>query len=626
MLNSLRTRLILIFVGLTILPLIVVGVLITQRGYDSLENQAIAFQNELAERTSVSLEAFFENRQTELFTLTNVYGLDTLERVEQRNILLTLLSQQPAYYQLVLAHADGNEIIRVTQGEVVIESDLSNRTGDPIFETAVETRNTSYGGVYFNEFARDRLVTMAVPIEDLYTGEIGNVLIAEVRFQNVSDTVLRNLALSDSQDVYILDTSGTVLAHRDPNLIINEVVFDLPSTSGRTTGISDTDVILASHAIQLANQELMVVAEEATASATALANDLSEISAVITLISLAVASVIVAWAANRVVRPIARMSSAVEAIQAGDFSARVSDKGKDEIAILGRAFNRMASELQKNLASLQQSITELEASNEERDKLIRELKAARRIAEENSRLKSEFLSMMSHELRTPMNAIEGFTSIMLNGLGGVEFNEPARVFVQRIQSNSKRLLALINDFLDLSRIESGRMELANSPFSPRELASRWEDEIGILADKKKLTFETYIDPTIPETLRGDAEAISKVAINLLSNAIKFTEEGRVNLSLERQGQHWRIVVKDTGIGIPPHAREFVFDEFRQVDQSSKRKYGGTGLGLAISQKIVRTMGGSISLESELGQGSTFFVTLPLQDSKEGELVNERNTA
>src|SRR5690606_3488674 len=122
---------------------------ITQRGYDSLENQAIAFQNELAERTSVSLEAFFENRQTELFTLTNVYGLDTLERVEQRNILLTLLSQQPAYYQLVLAHADGNEIIRVTQGEVVIESDLSTRTGDPIFETAVETRNTSYGGVYF---------------------------------------------------------------------------------------------------------------------------------------------------------------------------------------------------------------------------------------------------------------------------------------------------------------------------------------------------------------------------------------------------------------------------------------------------------------------------------------------
>lgn len=614
MLNSLRTRLVLIFVGLTVLPLVVVGVLITQRGYDSLENQAIEFQHELAELTSVSLQAFFENRQTELYTLTNVYGLDTLELVEQRNILLTLLSQQPAFYQLVLASADGQETIRVTQGEVVTDRDLSTRTGDPIFEAAVESRNISYGDVYFNEFARDRLVTMAVPIEDLFTGEIGNVLIAEVRFQNVSDAVLRNRDLSANQDVYILDTSGTVLAHRDPNLIIRGTEFDLPPTAGRTTGINGTDVILASHVIQLANQELTVVAEESTASATALANDLSNISAVITLISLVVTGVIVAWAADRVVRPVSRMSRAVQAIQAGDFSARVSDKGKDEIASLGRAFNQMASEVERNLANLQHSIEELEASNEERDKLIKELKAARRIAEENSRLKSEFLSMMSHELRTPMNAIEGFTSIMLNGLGGVEFNEPARDFVRRIQSNSKRLLSLINDFLDLSRIESGRMELANSPFSPRELVSKWQSEIGILADKKKLDFEIYIDPTIPDTLQGDAEAISKVTINLLSNAIKFTEAGKVNLSLERQNSYWRIVVKDTGIGIPPHAREFVFDEFRQVDQSSKRKYGGTGLGLAISQKIVRTMGGSISLESELGQGSTFFVTLPLQDT------------
>lgn len=614
MLNSLRTRLVLIFVGLTVLPLVVVGVLITQRGYDSLENQAIEFQHELAELTSVSLQAFFENRQTELYTLTNVYGLDTLELVEQRNILLTLLSQQPAFYQLVLASADGQETIRVTQGEVVTDRDLSTRTGDPIFEAAIESRNISYGDVYFNEFARDRLVTMAVPIEDLFTGEIGNVLIAEVRFQNVSDAVLRNRDLSANQDVYILDTSGTVLAHRDPNLIIRGTEFDLPPTAGRTTGINGTDVILASHVIQLANQELTVVAEESTASATALANDLSNISAVITLISLVVTGVIVAWAADRVVRPVSRMSRAVQAIQAGDFSARVSDKGKDEIASLGRAFNQMASEVERNLANLQHSIEELEASNEERDKLIKELKAARRIAEENSRLKSEFLSMMSHELRTPMNAIEGFTSIMLNGLGGVEFNEPARDFVRRIQSNSKRLLSLINDFLDLSRIESGRMELANSPFSPRELASKWQSEIGILADKKKLDFEIYIDPTIPDTLQGDAEAISKVTINLLSNAIKFTEAGKVNLSLERQNSYWRIVVKDTGIGIPPHAREFVFDEFRQVDQSSKRKYGGTGLGLAISQKIVRTMGGSISLESELGQGSTFFVTLPLQDT------------
>ncbi len=256
-------------------------------------------------------------------------------------------------------------------------------------------------------------------------------------------------------------------------------------------------------------------------------------------------------------------------------------------------------------------ITARKQAELEREKLIKDLQAARRIAEENSRLKSEFLSMMSHELRTPMNAIEGFTSIMLNGLGGVEFNEQADNFIRRIQSNSKRLLALINDFLDLSRIESGRMELAHTAFSPRELASKWQAEIGVLAEKKELAFETQVNSAVPETVIGDAEAVSKVAINLLSNAIKFTEKGTITLSLESQHENWCIIVADTGIGIPPHAREFIFDEFRQVDQSSKRKYGGTGLGLAITQKIVRYMGGSISLESEPGQGSTFTVTLPI---------------
>lgn len=257
-------------------------------------------------------------------------------------------------------------------------------------------------------------------------------------------------------------------------------------------------------------------------------------------------------------------------------------------------------------------ITERKQAESEREKLIKDLQVARRIAQENSRLKSEFLATMSHELRTPMNAIEGFTSILLNGFGDVEFNPAAEDFIRRIQSNSKRLLALINDFLDLSRIESGRLELAHMAFSAPALVKKWEAEIGVLADKKHLTFEIDIAPTFPDVLYGDPEAISKIAINLLSNAIKFTDHGRFNLSLQHESDNWIMVVRDTGIGIPPHAREYVFEEFRQVDQSSKRKHGGTGLGLAIVQKLVRYMGGSVVLESELDKGSTFTVTFPIK--------------
>ncbi len=259
----------------------------------------------------------------------------------------------------------------------------------------------------------------------------------------------------------------------------------------------------------------------------------------------------------------------------------------------------------------------------ERQRLIKELQAAKRLADENSRLKSEFLSTMSHELRTPMNAIEGFTSIMLSGMGGVEFNDKTERYISRVNVNSKRLLQLINDFLDLSRVESGRLELANQPFSPSDLAKRWQTEIGILAEKKNIGFELKLDSHLPETLYGDEEAISKIAINLLGNAIKFTEQGKVSLAISNDSENWQISVTDTGIGIPPHARDFVFEEFRQVDQTSKRKFGGTGLGLAIVQKYARTMGGTVALQSEVGVGSTFIVTLPLQSKPKLESVESK---
>ena len=255
-------------------------------------------------------------------------------------------------------------------------------------------------------------------------------------------------------------------------------------------------------------------------------------------------------------------------------------------------------------------ITELDEARKEREKLIAELRVANRLAQENARLKSEFLSTMSHELRTPLNAIEGFTSIMLSNMG-VELTPRARGMIERISTNSKRLLSLINDFLDLSRIESGRMELVSSPIQPRSLAERWHRQIGILAESKGLNFKLEVDENLP-TLLGDEEALSKIGINLLSNAVKFTHQGQVTLRMRRAAHDlWHIEVEDTGIGIPLHAREYIFDEFRQVDQSSKRLYGGTGLGLAIVQKLTRLMGGTVSVQSEVGRGSIFTVALPL---------------
>jgi signal transduction histidine kinase len=319
--------------------------------------------------------------------------------------------------------------------------------------------------------------------------------------------------------------------------------------------------------------------------------------------------------ANLISRPIANLTGITEQYAQGNLTLRADTQSQNEIGQLASAFNTMAQAIQDRQANLNELNQSLEKRVEERTAELREARdealAAQRIAKENSRLKSEFLSTMSHELRTPLNAIEGFTSIMLGGMG-IELSPRAEDMVKRVSSNSRRLLQLINDFLDLSRIEAGRLELVKSPVSPEKLVHKWQNQVGVLAEEKGLEFITIIDPELPPALLGDEDALSKIAINLLSNAFKFTPKGTVTLALRRAAAGWTIAVSDTGIGIPSHAREYIFEEFRQVDGSSKRLYGGTGLGLSLVQKLARAMGGSVSLQSELGQGSTFTVTLPLE--------------
>lgn len=296
-------------------------------------------------------------------------------------------------------------------------------------------------------------------------------------------------------------------------------------------------------------------------------------------------------------------------IAKGDFSSDVKIRGgSEEIGALADAIDDMRENLQSIYQDMETRIAErTEDLKKARDDAI----AAQQVAQENSRLKSEFLSTMSHELRTPLNAIEGFTSIMLSGMG-VELSPRAEDMVKRVSANSKRLLYLINDFLDLSRIESGRLELTKEPLSPIELVQTWEEEIGVLAKEKNLDFIISVSDKLPATIIGDEDALSKIVINLLGNAFKFTHEGQVSLDLQPVDESWAIVVSDTGIGIPPYAREYIFDEFRQVDGSSKRLYGGTGLGLALVQKLARAMDGTVTLQSEVGVGSVFTVTLPLE--------------
>ena len=242
-----------------------------------------------------------------------------------------------------------------------------------------------------------------------------------------------------------------------------------------------------------------------------------------------------------------------------------------------------------------------------------EAERARAAAEKASRVKSEFLATMSHEIRTPMNGITGMTSLLLDtGLTGEQ-----QEYAGAIRDSAQALVSLINDVLDVARIESGRMTVELSPFEPGRVVRDVIELLGSLAQEKRLDLTLSIDASMQAWFRGDAGRMRQVVVNLVGNAIKFTARGGVAVRVGGQrgpDGRWLIglEVEDSGIGIAPDKLESVFDQFVQADASTTRLYGGTGLGLAISRSLARLMGGDLTVESELGRGSVFRLRVPLE--------------
>jgi signal transduction histidine kinase len=243
-------------------------------------------------------------------------------------------------------------------------------------------------------------------------------------------------------------------------------------------------------------------------------------------------------------------------------------------------------------------------------RLFREIEAKGRELEVASRHKSQFLANMSHELRTPLNAILGYTELMVDGIYG-ELPQKAGDVMTRIERSGKHLLGLINDVLDLSKIEAGQLELALADYSLAEVVHAVVTQVESLAAEKGLTLHASAAPDLPAG-RGDERRLAQVLLNLVGNAIKFTETGAVRIAARGDGDAFVVSVTDTGPGIAGADQQRIFEEFQQADSSSTRKKGGTGLGLSIAKRIVELHGGRIWVESTVGRGSTFSFRVPVR--------------
>jgi len=229
-------------------------------------------------------------------------------------------------------------------------------------------------------------------------------------------------------------------------------------------------------------------------------------------------------------------------------------------------------------------------------------------AQESDRLKSAFLATMSHELRTPLNSIIGFTGVILQGLAG-PLNEEQTKQLNMIRESSRHLLALINDVLDISKIEAGQLEIHKRPFDMRQAVESALRVTHPLAQKKNLQLTTSIGPGVG-TINSDRRRVEQVLINLLNNAIKFTERGEVHIECQIQNGWLETNVRDQGIGIKPEDLNRLFKPFQQIETGLARSHEGSGLGLSICKHLVTAMGGDITVESQWGVGSTFKFTLP----------------
>ena len=528
---------------------------------------------------------------------------------EYRFELRRLLYLTPAITEAVALDIDGTKQAHISRAGAVSQDTKSDFASSPDFQRALKGQ-PGYSQVYFVQNSEPHM-TIAYPVEQ-YAGTVIGVIQAEVNLKHVWD-VVSSIKTGEAGYAYVVSRSGDLIAHRDISLVLQRRnLAHLPQVKGAfevASGAPRPRVMLASNlegkkvissnAFIPSLQWLVIVERPAEEAYAPLYAAMLRTSALL-LVGFSMAVLASLFLGRRVVRPLEALRRGVERIGKGDLDHRLDLKTGDEIEILADEFNQMAAHLREAYTGLEHKVAER----------TRELTIANAKLGEASQLKSQFLANVNHELRTPVSAVIGYAHLVLRGTEG-QISRLQKENLEDLLRNAERLLSQIDSLLEFSKIEAGKMEVRSEPVNVNEVIQGALSTIEPTLNGTHVRIVREIGPDLP-VLNTDREKLGQIVLNLLDNAVKFTEQGEIRISASQQNGSLKLAVSDTGVGIEKEDLNKVFEEFHRGDSHNSKNYRGTGLGLAITQKFVNLLGGEIAVESEVGKGSTFTVTLPVE--------------
>ena len=572
--------------------------------------ERLAFQQrEAANVAALKIQTFIHDIETAMKAATKYQSTAGQEiAVDYEFELKKLFYLAPAITEAAIVSVDGIARAHISRSRAVTAEAKRNFSGSAAFQTALQGQSY-FGPVYFVRES-EPYITVALPLER-YAGRVVGVLQAEVNLKYVWE-VISAIQQGRAGYAYAVTRAGDLIAHPDMSVVLqhrnvaqlNQVKAAFQPALGVTQAkamLADNlvgDKVFSSYALIPILDWAVIVEQPVGEAYEPLYGSMLRTSSLV-LVGLVVALLASLFVARRVLGPLELLRKGTERIGGGDLDFRLNIKTGDEIEVLADEFNKMTEHLSEAYTGLERKVAERTMA----------LTAVNEKLEEANKHKSQFLANVNHELRTPVSAIIGYARLLQRATEG-QISALQRENLQDLLHNAERLLNQIDSLLDFAKIEAGKMEVHVEPVKVNEVIQAAVSTIEPTLNGGGVRIIREIASDMP-VLNTDREKLRQIILNLLDNAVKFTERGEIKISASQQNGSFKLAVSDTGIGIGKDDLNKIFEEFHRGDSSSAKNYRGTGLGLAIVKQFVNLLGGEVAVDSEVGKGSVFTVTLPL---------------